>query len=118
MRTVPPSATELIRREAMITAGPGAGRDPEGARAGRRHHRGGRVGRRRRGDRVATLTDREREVLDWVSRGRGNLQIARSLYLSEGAIKAHVSNLLRKLSCENRVQAAILAHDARLATAA
>jgi DNA-binding NarL/FixJ family response regulator len=67
---------------------------------------------------VATLTDREREVLDWLSRGLGDLQIARSLYLSEGAIKAHVSNLLRKLSCENRVQAAILAHDARLATPA
>jgi DNA-binding NarL/FixJ family response regulator len=67
---------------------------------------------------VATLTDREREVLDRLSRGLGNLQIARLLYLSEGAIKAHVSNLLRKLSCENRVQAAILAHDARLATVA
>jgi len=47
----------------------------------------------------------------------GNLQIARKLYLSEGAVKAHVSRLLTKLSCDNRVQAAILAHHARLVSA-
>src|SRR5215475_1386701 len=64
---------------------------------------------------IETLTDREREVLDLLSHGLGNMQIARRLYLSEGAIKAHVSHLLRKLSCNNRVQAAILAHEARLA---
>ncbi|MBP2326672.1 DNA-binding NarL/FixJ family response regulator [Kibdelosporangium banguiense] len=64
---------------------------------------------------VGTLTSREREVLGLVAAGLGNLQIARRLYLSEGAIKAHVSRLLAKLSCDNRVQAAIVAHDARLA---
>ncbi|QUQ65541.1 response regulator [Kutzneria sp. CA-103260] len=64
---------------------------------------------------VDGLTDREREVLELVAKGLGNMQIARRLYLSEGAIKAHVSRLLTKLSCANRVQAAILAHTARLA---
>jgi DNA-binding NarL/FixJ family response regulator len=63
---------------------------------------------------VGTLTTRERQVLGLVATGLGNMQIARRLYLSEGAIKAHVSRLLSKLSCDNRVQAAIVAHDARL----
>ena len=64
---------------------------------------------------VDGLTAREREVLELVAKGMGNMQIARRLYLSEGAVKAHVSRLLTKLSCTNRVQAAILAHTAQLA---
>jgi DNA-binding NarL/FixJ family response regulator len=67
---------------------------------------------------VGTLTSREQQVLGLVAKGMGNMQIARRLYLSEGAIKAHVSRLLTKLSCDNRVQAAIVAHDARLAVSA
>ncbi|MFC0431320.1 response regulator transcription factor [Kutzneria buriramensis] len=66
---------------------------------------------------VGHLTGREREVLGLLAQGMGNLQIARKLYLSEGAVKAHVSRLLTKLSCDNRVQAAILAHNARLVSA-
>jgi DNA-binding NarL/FixJ family response regulator len=66
---------------------------------------------------VGHLTGREREVLSLLAQGMGNLQIARKLYLSEGAVKAHVSRLLTKLSCDNRVQAAILAHNARLISA-
>jgi DNA-binding NarL/FixJ family response regulator len=64
---------------------------------------------------VGRLTAREKEVLGLVAKGMGNVQIARRLYVSEGAVKAHVSRLLTKLSCDNRVQAAILAHSARLA---
>jgi DNA-binding NarL/FixJ family response regulator len=66
---------------------------------------------------VNHLTGREREVLGLLAQGMGNLQIARKLYLSEGAVKANVSRLLTKLSCDNRVQAAILAHNARLVSA-
>ena len=64
---------------------------------------------------VGRLTTREREVLGLIAKGMGNVQIAHRLYVSEGAVKAHVSRLLTKLSCDNRVQAAILAHSARLA---
>jgi DNA-binding CsgD family transcriptional regulator len=41
-------------------------------------------------------------------------EIAKSLLMSEGTAKAHVSRILTKLDCTNRVQAAILAHDAGL----
>jgi DNA-binding NarL/FixJ family response regulator len=64
---------------------------------------------------VDSLTGREKEVLELLAQGMGNMQIAHRLYVSEGAVKAHVSRLLTKLSCTNRVQAAILAHTARLA---
>lgn len=63
---------------------------------------------------VGRLSVREREVLDLVANGLGNREIARQLYLSEGAVKAHISRLLTKLCCHNRVQAAIIAHSAKL----
>ena len=64
--------------------------------------------------RLAPLTEREREVLVAVGRGLSNAEIGRELFLSEGTVKTHVSRLLLKLECSNRVQAAILAHDAGL----
>ncbi len=64
--------------------------------------------------RLDPLTDREREVLVAVGSGLSNAEIGRSLYLSEATVKTHVSRLLLKLGCSNRVQAAILAHDAGL----
>lgn len=60
------------------------------------------------------LTTREREVLKFVAEGMGNAKIARVMSLSEGSIKAYVSRLLVKLRCDNRVQAAMIAHDAAL----
>ncbi|MFC3452594.1 LuxR C-terminal-related transcriptional regulator [Amycolatopsis speibonae] len=64
--------------------------------------------------RVQLLTCREREVLAQVVQGLGNAEIARTLFVSEGAVKAHVSHMLTKLGCANRVQAAIIAHDSGL----
>ncbi len=64
--------------------------------------------------RLAPLTDREREVLVAVGRGLSNAEIGRELYLSEATVKTHVSRLLLKLGSANRVQIAILAHDAGL----
>lgn len=62
--------------------------------------------------RLEALTEREREVLVAVGRGLSNADIGRSLYMSEATVKAHVSRLLAKLDVTNRVQVAILAHDA------
>lgn len=65
-------------------------------------------------ERLAALTEREREVLLAVARGLSNAQVGAELYMSEATVKAHVSRLLTKLSASNRVQIAILAHDAEL----
>jgi DNA-binding NarL/FixJ family response regulator len=63
--------------------------------------------------RLASLTDREREVADEVASGASNAEVAASLFMSEATVKAHVSRLLTKLEVANRVHIAILVHDAR-----
>jgi DNA-binding NarL/FixJ family response regulator len=62
---------------------------------------------------LTTLTDREREVAAEVGSGASNAEIATSLFMSEATVKAHVSRLLTKLAVTNRVQIAILVHDAQ-----
>ncbi len=63
---------------------------------------------------VLQLTDRERDVLALVGAGLSNAQIAHRLHLVEGTVKGHVSTILTRLDLANRVQAAILAHEAGL----
>jgi DNA-binding NarL/FixJ family response regulator len=58
------------------------------------------------------LTTREREVALAVGTGSSNAEIAVSLFMSEATVKAYVSRLLTKLGVGNRVQVAILVHDA------
>lgn len=57
---------------------------------------------------VSHLTLRERRVLELVSRGLTNREIAQRLYLSERTVRNYVSNLLRKLGLRNRTEAAVL----------
>ncbi|MEV0199392.1 response regulator transcription factor [Nonomuraea sp. NPDC050691] len=64
--------------------------------------------------RLATLTAREEDVIRAVARGLSNAEIGRELKLTEATVKAHVSRVLAKLGLANRVQAAILVHDADL----
>jgi DNA-binding NarL/FixJ family response regulator len=64
--------------------------------------------------RLDGLTEREAEVLVAVGRGLSNAEIGAELFMSEATVKAHVSRLLVKLDQSNRVQLAILAHDAGL----
>jgi len=64
--------------------------------------------------RIATLTEREREVLALVGAGLSNAAIAGRLFLVEGTVKAYVSTILTRLGVRNRVQAALLAHEAGL----
>jgi DNA-binding NarL/FixJ family response regulator len=65
--------------------------------------------------RLEALTGRELEVVVALAQGMSNAEIGRSLFMSEATVKAHVSSILAKLGMTNRVQAAILAHDAGLA---
>ncbi|WP_460599558.1 response regulator [Flexivirga lutea] len=64
--------------------------------------------------RLAALTEREREVAELVGRGLSNADIGRQLYMSVPTVKAHVSRVLTKLDADNRVQVAIVVHDAGL----
>ncbi|MER5324546.1 response regulator transcription factor [Streptosporangium roseum] len=64
--------------------------------------------------RLASLTAREEDVIRVLARGLSNAEIGRELKLTEATVKAHVSRLLAKLGLANRVQAAILVHDADL----
>jgi DNA-binding NarL/FixJ family response regulator len=70
--------------------------------------------RRHARDRLALLNDREREVAVAVGQGRSNAEIGALLYLSIPTVKTHVSASLTKLDLNNRVQIALLVHDAGL----
>ncbi|MBB4906959.1 response regulator transcription factor [Actinophytocola algeriensis] len=64
--------------------------------------------------RLAVLNDRERAVAVEVGKGRSNAEIGTALHLSVPTVKTHVSSALTKLDLNNRVQIAILVHDAGL----
>jgi DNA-binding NarL/FixJ family response regulator len=62
--------------------------------------------------RLDTLTAREREVAVAIGSGASNAEVAAALFMSEATVKAHVSRLFTKLDVANRVQVAIVVHDA------
>jgi DNA-binding NarL/FixJ family response regulator len=63
-------------------------------------------------ERLDRLTVREREVAVAIGLGKSNAEIGHELYMSVATVKAHVSRVLEKLEFNNRVQIALLAHDA------
>nr|MDT0662281.1 response regulator transcription factor [Micromonospora sp. DSM 115978] len=79
---------------------------------------GGRAGPDPRRDRARHLIDglsaREREVAVALGRGCSNAEISAELFMSVATVKAYVSRLLTKLELNNRVQVALLVHDADL----
>ena len=60
-------------------------------------------------EKFGRLTSREQEVLVRLSRGATNSEIAQSMHLAPGTIKAHVSSILRTTGARNRVEASLIA---------
>ncbi|MFE2916272.1 response regulator [Kitasatospora indigofera] len=75
---------------------------------------GARAGSGRAPRPLEGVTDREREVLTLVGRGRSNGEIADDLFISVATAKSHVARLLSKLGARDRVQLVIIAYEAGL----
>lgn len=60
------------------------------------------------------LTEREREVLDHIAKGKNNAEIANKLGLNQKTVRNHVSNILSKLQASDRAHAIIMAREAGL----
>jgi DNA-binding NarL/FixJ family response regulator len=108
------SPDDLVRAIHVVAAGesmlsPSVARQLVGLVAG-----DGRAGERRERARslLERLTPRERDVAYAVARGDTNADIAQALHLSVGTVKGHVTQLLEKLEATNRVQIAVVVHDA------
>ncbi|MEU4619806.1 response regulator transcription factor [Actinoplanes sp. NPDC023801] len=98
------------------TGNGGTGREVGGPGTGSldREARGAAAARRRRAaDALRRLSAREREVAEAVATGRSNAEIGTELHMSVPTVKTYVSRVLDKLGCTNRVQIAILIHEAR-----
>ncbi|MEU9619110.1 MULTISPECIES: response regulator transcription factor [unclassified Streptomyces] len=93
-----PAVTRRLMARAAGTR-PGSGHDDRAGRARRR---------------IAALAEREREVAVAVAHGCSNAEIAATLHLSVATVKTHVSRILAKFDFNNRVQIALLVHDAGL----
>jgi DNA-binding NarL/FixJ family response regulator len=111
VKDTPPA--EIINAVRLVASGD-AIISPSVTRTLLSHFGDGQASERRRSaaQRLATLSDREREVAAAIGSGASNAEVAASLFMSEATVKAHVSHLFTKLDVANRVQIAIVVHDA------
>ena len=73
--------------------------------------------RKRRSAATASLTMREREVLQLLAEGRNQADIATKLYISSKTVATHIQRILAKLGVHSRAEAVAFAHRERLTTA-
>jgi len=74
--------------------------------------RASRVGRAQAREKLAALSERERQVLDGVIRGRLNKEMAEELGIAERTVKHHRTTLTRKLGVQSGAELALLVRDA------
>ncbi|MEL6649134.1 MAG: response regulator transcription factor, partial [Pseudomonadota bacterium] len=65
---------------------------------------------------VSSLTAQQARILDLISEGLLNKQIAHELSIAEATVKAHVTAIMRKLGVNNRTQAVLVANEAKFET--
>lgn len=111
LKDVPPR--ELVRAVRVVTAGDALLSATVTRRLMEHFVKTPRLEDERAGS-LATLTDREIEVLELMARGLNNGEIAERLYLSEATIKTHVSRVLSKLNLRDRAQAVVIAYETGL----
>ncbi|HUY16018.1 MAG TPA: response regulator transcription factor [Acidimicrobiales bacterium] len=68
-----------------------------------------RLGRDREEERLKSLTPQERRILDLISQGKTNREIANVMFLAEKTVRNYVSNLLMKMTMKHRTEAAVFA---------
>ncbi|WP_173921619.1 response regulator transcription factor [Agromyces sp. Marseille-P2726] len=96
-----------VGARAVDAAGPGAGDAADRGATGET----GRVSRTDPTPELATLTDREREVLEFLAEGLSNAEIAERMWVGEATVKTHVSKVLMKLGLRDRVHAVVYAYE-------
>ncbi len=64
--------------------------------------------------RLETLTERQRAVMELLSQGLGNSEIARQLSCSERTVKQHLSTIFTRLDIYSRLQAGLIAYHSKL----
>lgn len=62
-------------------------------------------------ERIAALSDREREVLAQLAQGKSNAEIARTLFIGDATVKTHIARMLAKLGARDRIQAIVMAYE-------
>lgn len=107
LRSVMAGMSVLEGRVLERTALLGAGGGTSSTEASSHQPADGPAGERGRPEEFAALTEREFEVVEAVSAGWDNAQIAARLFLSEGTVRNHISAILAKLGLRNRTQIAV-----------
>lgn len=102
----PSVAAKLVARLAQTPAAAPQGAAPRAPASGPARHL-----RMENGLPVEELTEREREILRAIARGASNREIGEALFITEGTVKNHVSNILNKLALRDRTQAALWARE-------
>lgn len=105
---------EILRAVHLVAGGSAMLHPTAARRLIDRYHRTAKPGAAAARARLDRLTPRETDVLVLVAGGATNAEIAAGLGMRESTVKAHVSRILTTLDVGNRVQAALVAHDAGL----